>query len=154
MSQLIEWANRWALPLEALADLRAALNADDVEVGAMAGRSEAAVQNNTRLRAAKLGGRLWRNNKGAYKDEHGNFIRYGLANDTPALSKVLKSSDLIGIYPLRIEAAHVGSIVGQFWAVECKEGNWTGVRGEHEEAQLAFGRLVVANGGRFEFSND
>jgi len=153
MSQLHDWALRWAIPYDALKELSATLGAVIVEPSPMSGKSEAAVQAAKRLQASNRGGRLWRNNLGAYLDEHGNFIRYGLCNDTPALNKVMKSSDLIGVYPLRITQEHVGSIVGQFWAVECKAGNWTHVSDDREEAQLAFGRLVVALGGRFEFEN-
>jgi len=85
MSQLHDWALRWAVPYEALQELSATLGAVIVEPSPMAGKSEAAVQAAKRLQASNRGGRLWRNNLGAYLDEHGNFIRYGLCNDTPAL---------------------------------------------------------------------
>lgn len=152
MSQLNEWALAWGVPYLAVLDLQQRLGVIPTDPPPMAGKSEAAVQNAERLKASELGGRLWRNNVGAYKPKGGGFVRYGLCNDTEQLNEQLKSSDLIGIFPLLIQPQHVGTIVGQFWAIECKEGDWAGVTDEHEKAQEAFGHLVIALGGRFQFS--
>lgn len=149
---MIAWALRWGIPAAALADLRASIGEHDA-LGAIEGASEAAVQNRARLAASAIGGRLWRNNLGAFKDDHGNFVRYGLCNDTARQNAAVKSSDLIGIYPLVITQDMVGRVVGQFWAKECKEGAWRYKGDTHEVAQLAFGQVVLSAGGRFDFDN-
>ena len=151
MFQLMQWAARWGVPLEAIRDLERQIGTYSTEPGLLSGRSEAAVQSLARLKAAEVGGALWRNNIGAYEDRNGQWVRYGLANDSKAMNGVVKSSDLIGIYPLKIEIQHVGLTVGQFWAIETKSGDWHYTATAHEKAQLAFGQLVVKKGGRFSF---
>ena len=116
--------------------------------------SEAGVQSACRLAVSKAGGRIWRNNLGAYKDERDNFIRYGLANDSAQLNAVIKSSDLIGILPIRITQAHVGTTIGQFVAIECKAPDWKyRPNDERATAQLKFITLIKALGGHAEFNN-
>lgn len=63
--------------------------------------SERHIQDIIRLEAARRGWHLWRNNRGVARetDFDGRVIRvvrYGLANDSPALGDALKSADLIG----------------------------------------------------------
>jgi hypothetical protein len=117
------------------------------------GRSEAAVQNDVRLEASRKRMRLWRNNVGALVDSRGIPVRYGLANDSAATNKVLKSSDLIGIDATPIRPEDVGKPRGQFVAVECKEAAWNYTGTEHETAQLNFIKIVTAMGGRALFAN-
>lgn len=105
-----------------------------------------------RLEAAKWGGFLWRNNSGAFQDERGNFVRYGLANDSAKLNAVLKSSDLIGFTPVVIQAQHVGMRLAVFTAVECKHDGWRAPRDDRERAQQAFVDLVASNGGFGSFA--
>lgn len=150
--ELLHWAARYRIAPDALAAL-AALWPTDPEGSSGAAGSEASVVAARRLAASKRGGRLWRNNKGAYKDPRGNFIRYGLCNESEAIGKKVRSSDLIGIDPILITPAHVGTVVGQFVAEECKHPGWTYKGDEHEEAQMAFLKLVNALGGRGEFVN-
>lgn len=86
--------------------------------------SETVVQQRTRLLMAQLNAQLWRNNSGAYQDERGNFIRYGLCNDSAQLNAEIKSSDLIGCTPVIIQPRHVGMTLGVFTALEVKPTGW------------------------------
>lgn len=121
--------------------------------------SEAGTQSRVRLAAAQLGFHLWRNNSGAGKiitdKGESRFIRWGLANDSEALNKRLKSSDLIGIVPVTITPDMVGKTIGVFGAVEIKDVGWRyNPNNEREVAQLAFIELVRTLGGRAEFITD
>lgn len=118
------------------------------------GESEAAVLNRIRLEASGAGVFLWRNNSGVATDSTGRPVRYGLANDSPQLNKVFKSSDLIGIRPVTITPGHVGSVIGQFIAREVKRGDWRYTGSQREEAQAAFLALINSCGGDAQFVND
>lgn len=98
--------------------------------------SEAAVQAEVRLECARRGVLLWRNNTGVLPDETGRPVRFGLNNDNPALNKICKSSDLVGIGP-----------GGKFWALEIKHAGWKYSGNPREKAQKAFIDLVLARGG-------
>lgn len=91
-------------------------------------KSEAEVQAEIRLDAGALGILLWRNNRGAFTDQTGRVVRVGLGNDSPAIDKRIKSSDLIGIAqmrgPKRVIVMDANTSLGQFLAVECKEEGW------------------------------
>lgn len=149
------WAQRWNIPAIAIVDLHERIGVLDSDSHAVQGegRSESAVSNAVRMEASKKGDRLWRNNLGAYKDEYGNFIRYGLCNDTPALNKKIKSGDLIGIHQLLITPAHVGRTIGQFDSCEVKHEGWHFTGTPREEAQQAWAELVISLGGRARFVN-
>lgn len=86
--------------------------------------SESTVQKHTRLLHAQLGGQNWRNNSGAFKDDTGRVIRFGLGNDSKALNEEIKSSDIIGITPTLIQPHMVGYYLGVFTALEIKDPNW------------------------------
>jgi hypothetical protein len=144
---LEQWANRHGVPLSALNELRAVLTAEHTDPLPVQGTSEAAVQAAVRLEATHAGARLWRNNVGAYKPEHGGQVRYGLCNDTSTMNKRIKSSDLIGIRPVLIRPHHVGQVIGQFVAREVKRANWVYKGTEREQAQLKFIELVTGMGG-------
>jgi hypothetical protein len=143
---LDDWAAKWAVPQQAVAELRASW-IDPVAVTPQPGSSEAAVQTLVRLEATSAGARLWRNNNGAGYMQDGSFIRWGLANESDVMSRNIKSSDLIGITPVHIKAEHVGRMVGVFTAREIKRASWTYAGTERERAQLAFLKLVTAFGG-------
>lgn len=146
-----DWARQWGVPAEALEDLRARLGAADRPGTGDQAQAEARVQDDVRLAASRRGFRLWRNNVGAFKADNGGFVRYGLCNDSARLNAKLKSSDLIGIRPVKITPAHVGKTIGQFVAFEVKRGGWR-YRGKgREEAQLRFLGLVVSLGGLARF---
>jgi len=151
---LTAWAARHSVAPVALAELRALMIGEYVFAPASGASllSEAAVQNNARLEATRRGDRLFRNNVGVLKDERGVPVRFGLANDSAAVNKKIKSSDLIGIKRVTITPAHVGQVIGQFYAVECKPGNWKYAGTEREQAQLKFLSLVTAMGGSAHFS--
>ena len=149
-AELRAWAIRHHVSLEALAELSALLGANahpDTGVGG----SEAKAQSLVRLAAPEHGMRLFRNNVGVLKDERGVPVRYGLANDSPALNKRLKSADLIGWRRLVIGPHHVGSTVAQFVSLECKPPGWTYRGDAREEAQQRWAGLVAADGGYAKF---
>ena len=86
--------------------------------------NEATVQQQVRLAFANIG-QMWRNNSGACTDDTGRLIRYGLGNDSAALNKYIKSSDLIGITPVTAYLQSAGwCTLGVFTALECKRPGW------------------------------
>lgn len=153
---LEHWAIRHGVSLEALADLRRVLGAaytGEPNLGDSEGLdSEGAAQNAIRLEAAAKGGRLWRNNVGALIDARGVPVRYGLANDSAAVNKVVKSSDLIGCVPVVVTPSMVGCTFGQFTAREVKHPGWRYAGTDREVAQLRFLELVVSLGGNAGFA--
>lgn len=146
---LLEWQRKHSITAEALADLVSMVGLDVPR--STKGTPEARVQDEARLLASKMGWRLFRNNVGVLKDERGVPVRYGICNDSPAMNKRIKSSDLIGIRPVVITPDMVGSTIGQFVAREVKKAGWKYKGTEHERAQLAFGTLIIGLGGDFRF---
>lgn len=154
MTHLIQWAIRHGVSHAALAELRQLIGVDtDVTTGSGA-TSESKVQEAVRLEASRAGCRVFRNNVGACKDDTGRIIRYGLCNDSAALNKRIKSSDLIGIRPVVITPGMVGHTVGQFLAREIKKPGWQYTGTDREKAQLAFIQLITSLGGDAAFAND
>ena len=146
---LNDWAKRWGVPPAALHELVAGLAKAPA---LLPGQSEAAVQTRVRLAASQAGWRLWRNNVGAFIDDRGGHVRYGLCNESAKVNRCLKSSDLIGIRPVLVTPAHVGTTIGQFAAVEVKRGDWKPGKSDREAAQAAFLALVESLGGVAGFS--
>lgn len=109
--------------------------------------SESGISSDIRLEASQRGCRLWRNNVGATYTPTGQFIRFGLANDSAQLNKAIKSADLIGIRPVLITQAHVGLTIGQFISREVKHPGWKYTGTERERAQLAWAELINSLGG-------
>lgn len=149
---IIHWAMKHQIPPHALDELRTIFGLSGQSSTDITGTSETAVQSAVRLAFAKTGGRLFRNNVGVLKDLRGVPVRYGLANDTPQLNKVLKSADLIGWRPVTITPQHVGTTIGQFISRECKKVGWHYTGNDHERAQLAWMQLVLAGGGDASFT--
>jgi len=152
-----EWARKWNIPREAADDYlrRTAIeeNRDLIlAVDTSSRSSEASIQSRVRIEAARLGWPLWRNNVGATYTSNGDFIRYGLANDSSRLNKQIKSADLIGIRPVVITPAHVGLTIGQFVSREVKASNWIYRGTDREEAQLRWAEMVMALGGDAGFA--
>ena len=142
------WATKWHVPPEAVRDLYQQLTVVAQPTGPVVrGKSEAAVQAEVRLAAARQGVHLWRNNVCAFLDKRGVPVRAGLANDTKAMNQHIKSADLIGIRPVLITQAHVGSTIGQFVSREVKEVAWCWRGDEHELAQARWALLVALAGG-------
>lgn len=154
MAILEQWAAAEGIGAAALARL-AAMYAADSGTDMGTGKAESYVQSAVRLEGPRCGVLLMRNNVGALLDDRGVPVRYGLMNDTAALNKKIKSSDLIGIRRLLITPAHVGKIVGQFTARECKRDGWVLRNGgdAHERAQMEFLNLVNAWGGDAKFAS-
>lgn len=117
----------------------------------MTQRSESEVQEAIRLRAAYQGYRLWRNNVGAGKLDNGKFMRWGLANESTQVNKVMKSADLIGIRPVIITQEMVGQVIGQFVSLEIKEEGWHYRGTDTEVAQLVWRDIILASGGHALF---
>lgn len=150
-----EWAERWAIPAQALAEL-VALSTDGATD--WAGMSESAVQSRVRKEAAYKGIYLWRNNVGAgqvqlEEETVSRFMRWGLANDSKQLNTVLKSGDLIGGQPIHITRAMVGQTVLRFMSRECKEGDWKWSGTKREVAQLKWATLINSLGGDAKIVN-
>ena len=114
------------------------------------GKHEATVQKDTMLDAAGRG-QCWRNNVGACVDEKGNHVRYGLANTSRQMNRVIKSSDLIGYETVEITPDMIGKKVAIFTAFEIKEEDWipakSGSRYDRENAQDKFMGIVREGGG-------
>lgn len=153
MNTLEDWALAWGVPLVALADLRARIGAGapTVPVQPVAGGSEAAVTSRVRLAAAKQGLRLWRNNSGAGYNDAGQFMRWGLGNESAGVNRIIKSGDFIGIRPRIIQPSDLGRLIGQFVSFEIKHAGWTYRGDEREEAQLNWANLVMSLGGEGRF---
>ena len=155
---LSEWARTWAVSDQALADLRARLGALDPSppLSEMATpiNGEIALQSLIRQRASAYGMKLWRNNVGVLPDARGVPIRFGLANDSKAINRIFKSSDLIGISNEIIQPYDVGQPRGRFVAFECKAPRWHYTGDAHEQAQESFLKVVLAYGGRAKFINN
>jgi len=142
-----EWGAKWGINPTAIGDLQASVSHGAFTPPEQAGESEAAVQTRIRLEASQVGAHLWRNNVGVTFGEDGVPVRYGLANDSKQLNRVLKSSDLIGIRPVTITQEMVGTVIGQFVAREVKHAGWVFKGTDRELAQRTFLTLVNAMGG-------
>lgn len=65
---------------------------------------------------------MMRNNSGALFNPHGGTpVRFGLGNDSRQTNAVFKSSDLIGITPVKCPCGHT---YGVFTALEVKKPGW------------------------------
>lgn len=141
------WAKQWSVAPAAIQDLRRMLGVAGTDGSVNTSSSEAAVQSAIRSEASKRGARLWRNNVGATYTPEGSFIRYGLANDSSNVNKVIKSADLIGIKPVLITEKHLGFTIGQFVSREVKSSNWRYSGNDREVSQLRWAELILALGG-------
>lgn len=145
---LVAWAIKWGVPIDAVEELRAGWNVATVPTHeGVAGESEAAATRRVRMEAAKKGARLFRNNVGAGYLDDGSFIRWGLANESREMNQVCKSSDLIGIKPVTVSQSDIGRRLGVFCAREIKAPGWQYAGTDRERAQLAFLQLVTSFGG-------
>jgi hypothetical protein len=106
--------------------------------------SEAEIQQKIQIEGPHHSCILMRNNSGAFKDETGRVVRFGLGNISP---KSLKSSDLIGITTIVITPEMVGQHIGIFTAIEAKSEDFKGPSNEREKSQADFIRWVQSRGG-------
>ena len=147
-----QWALKWGVHMAAVQDLIRSFGMESTEPATSTpGVSETAIQNAVRLEAARKGARIWRNNVGAMMDDSGRWVRYGLCNDSKAMSKRIKSSDRVGIRSVRVTPEMVGGLIGQFIAREVKVAGWHYTGTEREEAQLRFLQIVNSLGGDGQF---
>ncbi len=114
-------------------------------------RSEKAIQTEMQISFPYCGGKIWRNNVGAFYDGQGRLVRYGLGNESKKVNEENKSSDLIGITPVTVTQGMVGQKVGIFTAIECKREGWEYTDTKAERAQKNFLELVKSLGGRAKF---
>lgn len=115
---------------------------------------ESAVTSHIRLDAAQQGVLLLRNNSGAFTDEYGNFVRYGLGSFNPEKDKKA-SSDYIGITPIFITPEMIGRVLGVFTAVEMKPDNWKFLPSDKRALyQRNFHDIVKQNGGFAGFARN
>ncbi len=99
--------------------------------------NEANVLQECRLAASECGAVTHRNNRGAYKDKNGRFVRYGVGEPG--------GSDLIG-----------WTKDGKFLAIECKPPGWKpsgNAETERYYAQANFIKQVNAAGGVAGFAH-
>ena len=114
---------------------------------------ESHAQTQVRLAASRAGARLWRNNCGGGKLENGSFVRWGLANESEAVNRNIKSADLIGIRPVLITPDQVGQTLGVFVSREVKPLGWRFHPNDpHEAAQERWAALVRSFGGDAAFT--
>ena len=107
-------------------------------------KPESEVQQLIQIEAAKHGCLLMRNNSGAFKDESGRIIFFGLGNVSKQSGEQMKSSDLIGITTF---AYGIKWNVGIFVAIECKREGWIfNPKDKREQAQLNFINLMKSRG--------
>lgn len=111
--------------------------------------SESAVTSRVRLAAAQLNTPLWRNNRGAFRDDTGRLIKCGLGSEAD-----LSSSDYIGIRPVLVTPEMVGQVLGVFTAVEMKkEGFKFNKNDKHLLQQKHFIDIVNNYGGFAGFAS-
>lgn len=151
---LDEWAEKWSISRLAIEDLKRRMGTSKaLGFAGLSKASEHAVLNRVRLEATEKGLRLWRNNLGAAYLQDGTFLRYGLANESSAINKRIKSADLIGIKPVKITPKMVGYTFGQFVSREIKAPSWRFSGTEREQAQLKWAELILSMGGDACFAN-
>lgn len=152
--QLEQWIERWNIPPIAFLELQEMFGIRLTNTTPTTSiQSEAHMQNIIRKEASDKGCRLWRNNVGATTTNTGSYIRFGLANDSPEMNSIIKSSDLIGIRPVVITEDLVGKKIGQFLCREVKKPGWKfDAREKRDTAQLRWIQLIQSLGGDASFA--
>ncbi len=161
MNPITEWQLQWQhlLPPGCVDDLLQRMYADaqqhaaPVIPGGPMG-SESRQQSLIRLDAAQHGVWLTRNNVGAFDTGTGQWVRYGLANESKLQNAKVKSADLIGIRKRLIVQADVGTYIGQFVSREAKEEGWVlNPRDKHQQSQMRWRDFVISQGGDAAFAS-
>lgn len=111
--------------------------------------NEATVAQHVLYEAANLNINLMRNNVGACMTDDGRMIRYGLMNESAKQNDRIKSSDYIGITPVRCFVDNLGLVtLGVFTAIETKASDWRFSQNDKRAvAQKAFHDIVRGYGG-------
>lgn len=157
------WVQRWwsHLPPQAQQEFMRIIQPHDYIRTEHTDKSESAVEAEIRLTAAKeYRSPLWRNNNGAAlmvdprrPNEEPRHVRFGLGNTSKRVNDAWKSSDEIGITPVLVTAAHVGSVLGVFTAIEAKTPGWKLTKGDKRgQAQNNFMTAVKTYGGYAGFA--
>lgn len=113
--------------------------------------NETELQQNIQIESSKLGHKLWRNNSGAFTDNTGRLVRFGLGHT--ANNQNFKSSDLIGFTMVEITKDMVGTKLPIFTAIEVKNSKWKYTETERELAQKKFMDVIKMNKGIASFVN-
>jgi hypothetical protein len=150
---LTDWLDKYNLPTQARRELIDILDHPQLTAQSQPGTKEASTAKAIRAAAAARGIKLFRNNVGVAVDNRGIPIRYGLANESKQMQEILKSSDFIGVVPIKITAGHLGKTIGQFVAIETKRGGWKFTGTPRERAQKRFLDLICAAGGAGIFAS-
>lgn len=116
-----EWASKWGIPADAVADWLSGVTPESFNESEQG--SESRVGSELRLAAVEYGA-LWRNNAGAYKDDTGRQVRYGLGNDSKKWWEDWRSGDYVGPTRVKVQPHHVGRTFGVFTMIESKKPNW------------------------------
>lgn len=115
--------------------------------------NEATVAQHVLYAAAQMNINLMRNNVGAgmITDERGveSMIRWGLMNESKRQNEEFKSSDYIGITPVKAWVDGRGVVtLGVFTAIETKASDWKFRQSDKRAvAQAAFHSIVRGYGG-------
>jgi len=152
------WGARHGVPMVAILELEQLLGEGArlalVEQGEDAPGSESRQQSLIRLEAASKDVMLFRNNVGAFQTDTGQWVRYGLANESAKQNKLIKSADLIGWRSFIIRPQHVGLKCAQFVSREVKKLSWNyDPNDPHTRAQTVWRDLVNSYGGDAAFAN-
>lgn len=118
-------------------------------------RSESEIQQLIQIEGRKNNATLLRNNSGAFKDETGRLVRYGLGNDSIARNENIKSSDLIGFTKIVVTPDMVGKMIAVITAIEVKKEDWKPDKklDKREQAQKKFLDWISTNCGIAFFAN-
>ncbi len=110
--------------------------------------TESDVQQQIQIEGPGVGCQLMRNNSGAFKDQSGRWIFFGLGNISRVGSTKMKSSDLVGFTRVLITPQMVGTVVAVITAVEVKDPKWKLVPSDKRaHAQANWLNWIKANGG-------
>lgn len=149
---LLEWAIKHRIPHVALQDLcLSCLFLDDIDEKEVV--RESPIQKQIRLEGARKGKYLFRNNRGAGRMESGNYVRFGLGNDSKKLGDAVKSADLIGWESFTVTEEWLGHKVARFLSVEVKASDYKFSGTLEEMAQIKWAATVNAEGGRAIITN-
>lgn len=147
---LESWAERHRVGAKALQELKTLFLPEITPDNADS--PESRTQKKLRLASQDAGGMLLRNNSGSAmrEDKRGvpHPVRFGLGNTSLAVNRRFKSSDLIGITPVKVGPGMLGRDIGVFTAVEVKSTNFTfSENDERLAAQRNFLQTVRLMGG-------
>lgn len=105
--------------------------------------SESDVQRDIQIEAPKVGARLLRNNIGAYQDDTGRWVHYGVGGKG--------GSDLLGWTQIKVTPEMVGSTIAVMTACEVKGPEWrppkSGKQFERWKLQKQFVAAINQAGG-------